>query len=147
MQRVIAGFTAGLTFGAGLVISGMSNPLKVQNFLDVFGNWDPSLAFVMGGAILVAFPFFRLVRRLPKPFVADDFRLPTLQQIDGRLILGSATFGAGWGLIGLCPGPALVSLSLLSPQAIVFVFCMTSGMLLARAVANLSLQKAQRQVR
>ncbi|WP_057461235.1 DUF6691 family protein [Pseudovibrio sp. POLY-S9] len=142
MQRIIAGFLAGLTFGAGLVVAGMSNPLKVQNFLDVFGNWDPSLAFVMGGAILVAFPFFRLARFLPRPFVADDFRIPTFQQIDKRLIFGSATFGAGWGLIGLCPGPALVSVSLLSPQAIVFVLCMTSGMLVARLVANLSMRRA-----
>ncbi|SDR33476.1 DUF6691 family protein [Pseudovibrio sp. Tun.PSC04-5.I4] len=142
MKRVIAGFLAGLTFGLGLAISGMSNPLKVQNFLDVFGTWDPSLAFVMGGAILVAFPFFRLVRFLPRPFVADDFRMPAFQEIDRPLIFGSAIFGAGWGLIGLCPGPALVSISLLSPEAIVFVTCMIGGMLLARFVANLSTRRA-----
>ncbi len=142
MQRIIAGLLAGLIFGVGLVISGMSNPLKVQNFLDVFGNWDPSLAFVMGGAILVALPFFRLARSLPRPFVADDFRMPTVQQIDKRLVFGSAIFGAGWGLIGLCPGPALVSFSLLTPEAIVFVVCMTGGMLLARFLANQAMRRA-----
>ncbi len=144
MQRIITGFLAGLMFGAGLVVAGMSNPLKVQNFLDVSGNWDPSLAFVMGAAILVAFPFFRLSRFLPRPFVADDFRLPTFQKIDKRLIFGSATFGAGWGLIGLCPGPALVSVSLLTPQAIVFVLCMTAGMLFARLVAILTMRRTKK---
>ncbi len=141
MQRIIAGFLAGLSFGAGLAIAGMGNPLKVQNFLDVSGNWDPSLAFVMGGAIMVAFPFFQLARKLPRPFMADDFKMPTFQQIDKPLVLGSAVFGAGWGLIGLCPGPGLLSVSLLTPQALVFVGCMTAGMMLARYVAGVMVKR------
>ena len=138
-MRTFVGFLAGLTFGLGLVVSGMSNPLKVQNFLDVFGTFDPSLMFVMGGAVLVGLPFFRFVQRMPRPLIADDFRIPGAQYIDSRLITGSAIFGLGWGLIGLCPGPALVSLALLTPQALLFVFFMLLGMLSAKILASYSL--------
>lgn len=122
----------GLMFGVGLVLSGMADPAKVLNFLDLFGSWDPSLAFVMAGAIAVAFFGFRLVMRRPKPIAASTFQLPTRRDIDGRLLAGAAIFGAGWGLGGFCPGPALTSLGLAEPGTLVFVPAMLVGMAAAR---------------
>src|SRR5690606_286226 len=97
----------GLLFGLGLVVSGMANPAKVLNFLDLFGTWDPSLAFVMGGAVFVAFFGYRLALRRGSPVVGETFHLPNRSDIDRRLIVGPALFGFGWGLGGFCPGPAL----------------------------------------
>lgn len=117
----------GFAFGAGLVVSGMTNGIKVQGFLDLTGPWDPTLAFVMGGALLVTFPAFALARTLPKPWVAPEFFWPTLKAIDWRLIGGSVLFGAGWAVGGLCPGPALVNLGTLDPGIYAFVAAMLGG--------------------
>lgn len=110
MLRMISALLTGTIFGLGLVISGMSNPAKVIGFLDVTGNWDPTLAFVMGGAILVAAPALRLIFTRKRPVLDEQFDVPDRTEIDGRLIFGSALFGVGWGLSGFCPGPAVVAL-------------------------------------
>mgnify|MGYP000882980322 CR=1 FL=1 len=121
---------AGLLFGVGLGVSGMTRPAKVEGFLDLFGAWDPSLALVMVGAIAVHFVALRLVRRRRAPLFEDRFHLPTRRDIDRRLVLGALIFGAGWGLGGYCPGPGLVSAAGGSSGAIVFVVGMTTGVLL-----------------
>jgi uncharacterized membrane protein YedE/YeeE len=127
MQILIALFT-GLVFGIGLILSGMTDPSKVIGFLDLAGHWDPSLAMVMGGAIAVGVIAFRQAGRQQRSLLGAAMRLPTASHIDRRLVLGSLVFGVGWGLAGLCPGPALVSLSMGSGQAIVFVIAMLAGM-------------------
>ena len=108
-------FVAGIMFGLGLVISGMANPAKVLNFLDVAGTWDPSLAFVMVGAVAVTAIGYRLVLARPKPLLASSFHLPTQRRLDARIFVGPAIFGIGWGLSGFCPGPAVTSLGLAAP--------------------------------
>ncbi len=113
--------------GAGLMVSGMMNPNKVLSFLDIFGNWDPTLIFVMG-VIFSALPGFWLSRRLTKPLLANNFQLPDKKNFDRRLVGGAAIFGVGWGLVGLCPGPAISAITTGSPQVIVFVISMTIGM-------------------
>ena len=123
---------AGLMFGTGLILSGMANPAKVQNFLDLFGTWDPSLAFVMGGAIAVTMPGFWLVTRRAKPFFNDVFHLPTRTDFDKRLVSGAAIFGSGWGLGGFCPGPAVTAVPLAAQGTIVFVVTMLIGMVAAK---------------
>jgi uncharacterized protein len=123
-------FIGGLVFGLGLLISGMANPAKVLGFLDIFGAWDPSLIVVMAAALVVTFVGYRLARRNGKPLLDDAHQWPVASAIDGKLILGAVLFGAGWGLIGLCPGPALVNLATLSPKVLVFVAAMLAGMLL-----------------
>lgn len=128
----------GLLFGTGLVLSGMADPAKVLNFLDFTGTWDPSLAFVMGGAVAVAFVGYRLVLRQPAPVAAERFHLPTARGIDERVVVGPAIFGFGWGLSGFCPGPALTGLGLGAPGTLAFVPAMLAGMWAARlAVARL----------
>lgn len=122
----------GLIFGAGLVISGMIDPAKVTNFLDLFGSWDPSLAFVMGGAVVVAFFGYRVVLSRPAPLVGGNFHLPTSTAIDSRLVVGPAIFGLGWGLSGFCPGPALTGLGLNQAGTLAFVPAMLIGMWAAR---------------
>ncbi|WP_336057410.1 DUF6691 family protein [Nitratireductor sp. CH_MIT9313-5] len=126
----------GLLFGVGLVISGMSNPAKVLNFLDLFGTWDPSLAFVMGGAVLVAFIGFKVVLKRPAPIAADRFQLPTRNDIDSPLVIGPALFGIGWGLGGFCPGPALTALPLAAAGTLAFVPAMFLGMWAARMLGQ-----------
>lgn len=126
----------GLLFGAGLVISGMADPAKVLNFLDLFGTWDPSLAFVMGGAVLVAFVGYRLVLRRDEPIVGNGFHLPTSNDIDSRVVVGPAIFGIGWGLGGFCPGPALAALGMGATGTLAFVPTMILGMWAARLLAN-----------
>lgn len=121
MKLPLSTFFAGLLFGAGLTVSQMVNPDKVISFLDIAGNWDPSLAFVMGGALIVTFIGYKLVLKNPAPFFEDKFRLPTRKDIDAPLIGGAALFGIGWGLAGLCPGPALASVSFAGPNAYIFV--------------------------
>ena len=127
MQALIA-LVAGLVFGVGLLLSGMANPAKVAGFLDLAGHWDPSLALVMGGAIAVALPAFTLAKRRSRAWAGCALTLPTANRIDAPLVLGSLAFGAGWGLAGYCPGPALVSLGMGSAPAGVFVLAMLAGM-------------------
>ena len=127
MQIVVALF-AGLVFGIGLIISGMADPSKVLNFLDLAGRWDPSLAFVMGGAILVAVVAFHFAARRTKSLLGYVMRLPTAQQIDRRLLLGGLAFGVGWGLSGFCPGPALVSLASGHAEPVIFTLALVAGM-------------------
>ena len=127
---------SGLLFGFGLLLSGMANPAKVQNFLDLFGTWDPSLAFVMGGAIAVAVPGFWLVTRRSKPLFNTVFHLPTRTDFDMRLIAGSAIFGIGWGLGGFCPGPAVTALPLAAEGTLIFVATMLTGMAASKYLLN-----------
>jgi uncharacterized membrane protein YedE/YeeE len=127
-------FAAGLIFGLGLVVSGMSDPAKVLNFLDLIGTWDPSLAFVMGGAVLVTFVGYRLALARRAPLLGSRFELPTRKDVDPRLVGGAALFGLGWGLGGYCPGPALTALPLAAPGTLVFLPAMLAGMWLARMV-------------
>ncbi len=124
----LSALIAGLLFGLGLIVSGMSNPSKVQGFLDLFGRWDPSLALVMVGAIGVAFFAFRLAGRRTHALWGEPMHLPTRRDIDAPLVIGSMLFGAGWGLAGFCPGPALTGLAAGSAGAGVFVLAMLVGM-------------------
>ncbi|MBL0933172.1 MAG: YeeE/YedE family protein [Rhizobiaceae bacterium] len=126
----------GLLFGAGLVVSGMSDPAKVMNFLDLFGTWDPSLAFVMGGAVLVAFFGYRLVFARGRPIARGGFNLPTRTDIDARVVAGPAIFGIGWGLGGFCPGPALTALGLGATGTLAFLPAMFLGMWAARLLSE-----------
>lgn len=129
-MTLAAAFAAGLVFGAGLLLSGMSDPGKVIGFLDVAGPWDPSLVFVMATAIAVGFFAFRLAGRRGRTFLGGALQLPTSRDIDLRLLGGSVVFGIGWGLAGFCPGPALVALGAGYVEAAVFVVAMLAGMLL-----------------
>lgn len=133
-MNTLAAFTSGLVFGLGLLLSGMADPGKVKGFLDLAGAWDPSLAFVMAGAILVGFFAFRLAGGRATSFLGGAIQLPTRRDIDLRLVAGSAVFGVGWGLAGYCPGPALVSLGAGQDKAVVFVAAMLAGMLIYTAV-------------
>ncbi|MDQ6434611.1 YeeE/YedE family protein [Mesorhizobium sp. LHD-90] len=126
----------GLLVGAGLVVSGMADPAKVLNFLDLSGTWDPSLAFVMGGAVVVAFVGYRLVLRRESPIVGTDFHLPAKSDIDARVIAGPAIFGIGWGLGGFCPGPALTALGLGAVGTLAFAPAMLVGMGAARFIGE-----------
>jgi uncharacterized membrane protein YedE/YeeE len=146
----ITAFATGLLFGLGLILSGMTDPGKVIGFLDVFGTWDPSLAFVMGGAVLVSFFGFLFANRRAKSFFGGALHLPQRRDIDAPLVLGSLAFGVGWGLAGFCPGPALVSLGSGQEKALVFVAAMAAGMLVHWAVerppaASLPLQETGNQ--
>lgn len=127
MNAIAAGL-AGLVFGFGLIVSGMANPGKVLGFLDLAGAWDPSLAFVMGGAIGVGVVAFAVARQRTKSFLGLDMKLPSAQHIDARLMVGSLLFGVGWGVAGFCPGPALVALGAGHVKAAVFVLAMLAGM-------------------
>lgn len=135
-MRIISGFICGLIFGIGLVVSGMSNPAKVLNFLDLAGTWDPSLAFVMAGAVLVTFLGYRLVQVRAHPVFADRFHMPVSRGIDAPLLAGAACFGLGWGLGGFCPGPAVTALPLMAEGTLIFLPCMLLGMWGARAIRN-----------
>lgn len=135
MQMLVT-YLAGLIFGVGLCISGMNRPEKVLGFLDIAGLWDPSLAFVMAGAIGVAFFAFRLAAMRARAWLGDPMRLPTSTTVDRRLLAGSAIFGLGWGLAGVCPGPAIVDLGFLDPRAAVFVVAMLAGMVAEGSVAR-----------
>lgn len=129
-NRSIAALVCGLIFAFGLELSGMTEPAKVIGFLDVAGDWDPSLACVMGGALLVAWLAFRNILRRSRPVLADRFHLPSTSELDGRLLSGAAIFGVGWGLAGYCPGPAIVSVWSGGWAAPVFVVAMIVGMML-----------------
>jgi hypothetical protein len=139
-MAIIAQFLIGLTFGLGLVLSGMSDPAKVLNFLDLAGigsgTWDPSLAFVMAGAVAVTLIGYKWVLKRPGPLFGEKFHLPASRELDLRIVAGPAIFGLGWGLAGFCPGPALTALGFGTRAALIFVAAMIVGMLLARWVAN-----------
>jgi uncharacterized membrane protein YedE/YeeE len=126
----------GLIFGAGLALSGMTDTRIVLGFLDLAGDWNPALAFVMGGALAVTIPGFFLAQKRAQPVACDRFYVPTNRVIDRKLLLGSAVFGIGWGLYGYCPGPALASLTTLNWQPLLFVAAMAAGMLLEKALAS-----------
>jgi len=131
-MRLLAIYLVGVVFGVGISMSGMVNPAKVVNFFDVAGTWDPSLIFVMGGALGVTFLGYRLVLRRPHPVFDGPFHLPTRTDLDLRLIGGSAVFGVGWGIAGFCPGGALPALGTGNPAVIVFTVALVAGMAAAR---------------
>ena len=134
MPLIVSAFAAGLLFGLGLIVSQMVNPAKVLGFLDIFGNWDPSLALVMGGAVVVSALGYFVAKRRGVPVLAPRLEIPTRRDLDPRLIGGAALFGIGWGLVGLCPGPALVGLTFGPWQVFVFVAAMIAGMAVFRLV-------------
>ena len=134
-MTVFIALFSGVVFGAGLLISGMMDPEKVVGFLDLFGDWDPSLMFVMGSALIVTIPAFRLVFRRNSPLFDDRFTLPLKTHLDKSLVAGAAIFGIGWGLYGYCPGPAIASLSTLSQPGFLFVPSMLVGMFVANWVS------------
>ncbi|WP_337270231.1 YeeE/YedE family protein [Oryzifoliimicrobium ureilyticus] len=123
-----AALASGIVFGFGLSLSGMLNPVRVQAFLDVFGNWDPSLAFVLGAAVAIAYIGIQMMKQMRHPAFDHSFQVPTNRKIDAPLVIGSALFGLGWGIGGFCPGPAIATLSLGIPQTVVFVVAMLIGM-------------------
>jgi len=128
MKSTLFAFVAGLVFGIGLIVSGMANPAKVTGFLDLFGRWDPTLAFVMAGAIAVALPAFALAAPRPKSLLGVTMLLPARTPLDRRLVGGSLVFGVGWGLAGFCPGPAVVATGMGLGPALLFVVAMLGGM-------------------
>lgn len=136
-------FVAGLVFGIGLLLSGMSNPAKVQGFLDLAGRWDPSLALVMGGAIAVGLIGFRVARGRTRSLLGGAMQLPDSRDLSAPLVLGSLAFGVGWGLAGFCPGPALVSLGTGEVKALVFVAAMLGGMLVFELIERAREQPVQ----
>ncbi|MBO3707848.1 MAG: YeeE/YedE family protein [Candidatus Accumulibacter sp.] len=137
-MSVLISLLIGLVFGCGLIVSGMGNPAKVLAFLDLAGDWDPSLALVMTGAIAVGLAAFRIAGRLPTSLRGKPLQMPTARQIDRRLLVGSALFGIGWGLAGICPGPALVLLGTGAAKGFVFVLAMLAGMAIFTAFERLS---------
>ena len=130
MPRILVALFAGTLFGLGLAISGMMNPQKVIGFLDFAGDWDPTLIFVMGGALLVTIPAFRVILKRPRPILANGFALPTKSALDARLLGGATLFGVGWGLSGFCPGPAVAALATGLTPVFAFVAAMMAGMAL-----------------
>jgi uncharacterized membrane protein YedE/YeeE len=136
MMAALASFVCGLIFGLGLVISGMTQPQKVLGFLDIFGRWDPTLVFVMVAAFAVSGIGFALARQQGRPLLTSQHLWPTRNDIDQSLVIGSVLFGFGWGLVGLCPGPALVNLAGLWPSVIVFGLAMSAGMGSTRALGH-----------
>ena len=135
-MRLFLSYFIGLIFGLGIVISGMANPAKVLNFFDVAGTWDPSLAFVMGGALIVTFIGYRVVLKRPAPMMDSGFHLPTRKDLDLRLIGGSALFGVGWGIAGFCPGGALPALGTGRSEVLIFVGALVVGILAGKLLQN-----------
>lgn len=136
MKQNLVALLAGLLFGAGLAISGMADPARVQAFLDLFGNWDPTLAFVMGGAMVPMAIAWVIQTRMVQPLACDSFELPGTTLLDRKLVLGAVLFGAGWGIGGLCPGPAIADLAIAPAQVGVFVLAMLAGMTIHRFTTN-----------
>jgi uncharacterized protein len=132
VKQVVIALIAGTLFGAGLALSGMADPQRVQGFLDLLGRWDPTLAFVMAGALIPMAVAWAVQRRLEKPFADAHFNLPGTSEIDTRLILGAILFGVGWGIAGLCPGPAVAGLTIAPAGAAAFVIAMLVGMAIER---------------
>ena len=142
LARALGAAGAGVLFGAGLIVSGMTNPQKVLAFLDPLGKWDPSLAFVMAGAIAVHALAYRLVPKLSKPLAAHEFHVPRSRAIDPRLVLGAATFGVGWGLAGYCPGPSVVAAGSGSAGAGIFVLALLAGVAFVRMAERAARHRA-----
>jgi uncharacterized membrane protein YedE/YeeE len=141
-MKYASAFIIGAIFGLGIVISGMGNPAKVQNFFDLFGTWDPSLTFVMGGGLLVFLPgYFFIVRRRAVPILEPEFRLPQRKAIDAQLIGGAAVFGVGWGVVGFCPGGAIPMVGTLDGRVFLFIAAMAAGMLIARFASGMLADK------
>ncbi len=145
-MKLLVALLAGLLFGLGLILSGMTNPAKVLGFLDLAGNWDPSLAFVMGGALLVGSLVFPFATKRPKSILGGALRLPTATRIDRRLVLGGLTFGVGWGLAGYCPGPALASLAQGGTKPLSFFIAMLAGMALFELLESIKSKSANKPV-
>ena len=143
MISKIISLISGMIFGVGLSVSNMINPAKVLGFLDLFGQWDPSLIFVMMGAIIISAPIFFLFRKKNKPLFADNFAMRTLKSVDKNLIIGSATFGIGWGMVGFCPGPAISSLALLNTYSVYFILSMLGGFLLTELLNRTIIRKSK----
>lgn len=143
-MRAITSLIAGLVFGIGLIISGMTNPAKVVGFLDLAGLWDPSLALVMGGAIAVGVVAFQIVRKRSTSLLGDPIRLPSATQVDRRLLLGGVAFGIGWGLAGFCPGPALASLATGGTKPAIFTVAMIGGMVIYELIERASAMRVKR---
>ncbi len=135
-MRLLSTFVIGLIFGLGIVISGMSNPAKVINFFDLAGSWDPSLAFVMGAALIITFVGYRLIFRRAAPLIDPKFTLPTKTALDTSLLGGAAVFGVGWGIAGFCPGGALPVAALFLPDVSIFIGAMLVGIVVATALKN-----------
>ncbi|MEL6878426.1 MAG: DUF6691 family protein [Pseudomonadota bacterium] len=142
MRHIVIALTTGILFGGGLVLSDMVNPARVLAFLDIFGDWDPALAFVMGGAMIPFAIAFAISRKLREPFMNTQFYIPENRIIDRQLIAGAAIFGAGWGLAGYCPGPAIAGFAFADWQPILFVLAMLAGMWLNRLYADFSSKRA-----
>jgi len=134
-------FVAGMVFGVGLYIAGMNQPSKVQGFLDISGCWDPSLAFVMAGAVAVGLVAFSVAKRRRQTFLGDELRLPPLGKIDAPLVAGGFIFGVGWGLSGICPGPGILNVGFFDLPALIFVVSMAAGMLIERLVTAMPAAK------
>lgn len=135
-RRLLPPLVSGALFGAGLTLSGMTNPVRVRGFLDIFGEWDPTLAFVMGGAVIVMAVAWRVQSRMLRPIFGEKFSLPDRKDLDPRLVSGAILFGIGWGIAGLCPGPALASLALAPATVLPFVAAMVAGMVLQEFVSR-----------
>lgn len=138
MKLMVSIFCAGMLFGAGLVVSGMTDPGRVIGFLDITGQWDVTLALVMASALLITVPLFPLLQRQPTPWFSEHYYLPVKSDLDWHLVCGAAVFGIGWGISGFCPGPAIAALVTLSPQVIYFVMAMIAGQMLAALVERYS---------
>lgn len=134
IRSVVIALFSGTVFGAGLALGGMTEPARVRGFLDLFGAWDPTLAFVMGGAVLVMAAAWLVQRNMQRPLFAQSFALPTRSDLTARLVGGSALFGIGWGIAGLCPGPGFAAIAIDAPSAAIFVAALLAGMLLVRLV-------------
>lgn len=143
-MKLLMSLVAGLVFGLGLIVSGMANPSKVLGFLDLAGNWDPSLAFVMGGALLVGSLAFPFATKWQRSLLGEAIHLPTATKIDRRLVLGGLTFGVGWGLAGYCPGPALVSLAQGGAKPLLFFVAMIAGMLVFELLERISVNRKRK---
>ncbi len=138
-MRTLSALAIGVLFGLGIAVSGMINPAKVLNFFDLAGTWDPSLAFVMGGALAVAIPGYRLVLGRSRPLFADGFQLPGTSRIDAKLVLGSAAFGIGWGIAGFCPGAAIPALGTGKLEVFVFIASVAVGIVAAKAISGMAI--------
>lgn len=145
-MRLFFTYLSGLVFGIGISISGMANPAKVLNFFDVAGTWDPSLAFVMGGALCVTFIGYRYVLKRPSPIWSETFQLPTRRDLDLPLIGGAAVFGIGWGIAGFCPGGALPAIGTGRPEVIVFIIALITGIFTAKWLQAIQARRATKQV-
>ena len=136
MMRMTTAFLAGMLFALGLGIGGMTQPARVIGFLDVAGRWDPTLAIVMAGAVTTYGVLFRIIRRRVRPVLTPTFSIPTRRDVDGRLLTGAAIFGIGWGLVGYCPGPAIVSLAMGTAPVVAFLIAMLAGMAIADVLVS-----------